>query len=95
MVDVWIQRHHASDSTDSDKEVTRCTMVLATDASNQDGKDRGILAGKPAPLDVADKMLLTVADLRVDYNSKVITALRVGAIQANLVWVFQPPTSVF
>ena len=77
------------------KEVTRQMMVLATDASNQDGEDHGILAGKPAPLDVADKMLHTEAKLRADYSSKVITALRAGAVQANLVWVFQPPTSVF
>ena len=70
-------------------------MVLATDASNQDGEDHdcGILSGKPTPLDVAHKMLLTVSTLRVDYNSKVVAALRAGAVQANLVWMFQPLTS--
>ena len=94
LFDGWIQKYQDSDGMGIDKAVTRRTIVLATDASNQDGEDRGILAGKPMPLDVADNILHSAENLKTDYDSAVIAGLRLGEGAKNLVWVFQPPTSV-
>ena len=93
LFDGWIQKYQALDGMGIDTAVTRRTIVLATDASNQDGEDRGILAGKPMPLDVAGNMLHIAEQLKTEYDSVVIAGLRLGEGAENLVWLFQPPTS--
>ena len=94
LFDGWIQKNKDLDGMGIDKGVPRRTIVLATDASNQHGEDRGILARKPVPLDVADDILLKAKELKTDYDLAVIAELKIRTSAETLVWVFQSPTSV-
>jgi len=47
----------------------------------------------PTPPDVSAQILKIAANTRTAHIAEVLSALRAGPHEANLVWNFQPPTS--